>query len=86
MLDWLSLREKCSNTEFFLDRTSLEFGLNTDLKKTPYMEIFHAVSRICLCMWTQHSSYKSNRDISLTAIKNSMILINPLYLKFKSVV
>ena len=40
MLDWLSLREKCSNTEFFLDRTCLVFGLNTDLKKRRIWKFF----------------------------------------------
>ena len=41
-------------------------------------------SRMCLCGWIQHSSYKSNGFISLTASKDGVILINSFHLKFRS--
>ena len=40
---------------------------------------------MCLCILIQRISYNSNGDISLTAIKDTIILINPLHLKFRSV-
>ena len=42
----MSLREKCPNTEFFLVRIffySVQIQENTDQKKTPYLDAFHAV-------------------------------------------
>ena len=42
-------------------------------------------SRLCLYRWTQHSSQNSNKDISLTASKGGIILINYLHLKIRSV-
>ena len=40
----LSLRDKCTNTEFFLLRIQSEYG-KIRTRKTPYLDTFHTVHK-----------------------------------------